>query len=301
MVILIAGSTGFVGAEIALRLRQRGHQVLALARGGRLNPKAQRLLGAGINVLEGDLTRPDTLLSACSGVETVVTTATSMPSGADDGLRRVDLEGSLALINAAERQGVRRFVYTSYSGNIQEDCPLTTAKRECERRLLCSGMAAIILRPSYFMEAWLSPALGFDPLKGSVRIYGSGEAKVSYISAFDVADFAVAATTRSYPNKDAVLEMGGPEPLSQLDAVLTFEKALGQEINVEHVRFDALREQYQSSDPLQKTFAALMLNYAQGDVVHNAVNNAIAHDIKLASVSAYASGYRARTAASISD
>jgi hypothetical protein len=51
-------------------------------------------------------------------------------------------------------------------------------------------MQAIILRPSYFMEMWLSPHLGFDPEKGTARIYGSGDAKASYISAFDVAEFA---------------------------------------------------------------------------------------------------------------
>jgi uncharacterized protein YbjT (DUF2867 family) len=297
MVILIAGSTGVVGAEVALKLQQRGHTVLALARRGCLNPKAQRLLGAGIKVLEGDLTRPDTLLSACSGVEAVVTTATSMPGGTDDGLRRVDREGSLALIDAAARQGVRRFVYTSYSGNIQEDCALTTAKRDCETRLLSSAMETIILRPSYFMEMWLSPALGFDPQRGCARICGSGEAKVSYISAFDVADFAVAATTKAYPQKNAVLEMGGPKPLSQLDAVLIFEQALGKEIKVEHVPVEALRAQHQSLDPLQKTFAALMLNYAQGDIVQDAVNTAEAHGIELGSVSDYASGYHARAAA----
>lgn len=298
MVILVAGSTGFVGAEVALKLQERGHKVLAPVRGGHLHPKARRLLDAGIKVVDGDLTRPDTLLSACSGVEAVVTTATSMPGCADDGLRRVDREGSLALIDAAARQGVRRFIYTSYSGNIQEDCALTTAKRDCESRLFSSGMETIILRPSYFMEMWLSPALGFDALGCSARIYGSGEAKVSYISAFDVADFAVAATTKSYPQKNVVLEMGGPEPLSQLDVVLLFEQAMGKKIEVEHVPVEALRAQHESQDPLQKTFGALMLSYAQGDPVRDAVKNAKEHEIQLTSVSDYASGYHARAASS---
>lgn len=141
---------------------------------------------------------PDTLLSACTGVEAVVTTVRSMPGGAGDGRRRVDREGSLALIDAAERQGVHRFVYTSYSGNIQEECALTSARRDCETRLLSSGMETILLRPSYFMEMWLSPALGFDPENGCARICGTGEAKVSYISVHDVADFAVAATTKTF-------------------------------------------------------------------------------------------------------
>jgi len=297
MVILVAGSTGFVGGDVALKLKNRGHSVLALARGGGLNPKSRRLLDAGIEVLDGDFTRPDSLFAACSGVEVVVTTATSMPSGADDGLRHVDHQGTLGLIDAATRQGVRRFVYTSYSGNIQEDCALSTAKRDCETRLLCSPMEAVILRPSYFMEAWLSPALGFDPIGGAARICGSGEAKVSYISAFDVADFAVAAATKIYPQKNVVLEVGGPEPLSQLDAVFLFEQALGKEIKLDHVPVEALRAQHQSSsDPLQKTFAALMLGYANGDTVKDAAATAQAHGIRLASVADYAAGFHARVA-----
>ncbi len=296
MVILIAGSTGFVGGNVALKLKERDHKVLALARGGRRNPKAQRLLEAGVEVLDGDLTRSDSLFASCSGVEAVVTTATSMPSGPDDGLRRVDHEGTLGLIDAAARQGVRRFVYTSYSVNIQEDCALTAAKRDCEARLLSGPMEAVILRPSYFMEAWLSPVLGFVPVGGAARICGSGEAKVSYISAFDVADFAVAATTKVYPQENVVLELGGPEPLSQLDAVFLFEQAFGQEIKVDHVPVEALRAQHQSSDPLQRTFAALMLGYANGDLVKDAASTAEAHGIRLGSVADYAAGFRARAA-----
>src|SRR5207244_8695473 len=130
------------------------------------------------------------------GTATCAPTATYMPTGANDGLGRVDLDGTMALIEAAERAGVKRFVSTTYSGNIQIASPLETAKRTCENRLLRSSMQNVILRPTYFAEVWLSPALGFDFVSGSVRIYGSGEAKGSYISAFDVAEFAVAAATR---------------------------------------------------------------------------------------------------------
>jgi uncharacterized protein YbjT (DUF2867 family) len=183
MPILVAGSTGFVGGEVALRLAQRKLQTRALIRGGAAHPKANRLQDAGIEIVNGDLTLPETLDAACRGIDTVVSTVTSMPSGANDGLRRVDHDGTLALIAAAERAGVKKFVYISYSGNIREESPLETAKRDCENRLLKGPMQAVILRPSYFMEVWLSPALGFDPRSGSARIYGSGEAKVSFISA----------------------------------------------------------------------------------------------------------------------
>src|ERR1035441_3575936 len=103
------------------------------------------------------------------------------------------------------------------------------------------------------MEMWLSPALGFDPENGSARIYGSGNAKVSYISAMNVADFGVVAALRQYAEKNAILEMGGSEPLSQLEAVRIFEEALHKKFKVDHVPTESLKSQNQSSDPLQRS------------------------------------------------
>jgi uncharacterized protein YbjT (DUF2867 family) len=291
------GATGFVGQAAALRLRERGNQVRGLVRGGAAHPKVKDLQAAGVAIVEGDLTRPETLAPACGGIETIVCTATSMPGAANDGLRRVDLEGTLALIEAAERAGVQRFVYTSYSGNLRFDSPLETAKRTCEDRLLKGQMQAVILRPSYFMEMWLSPLLGFDPENGSARIYGSGEAKGSYISAFDVAEFAAAAAVKKTDKRETILEMGGPEIVSQLDAVRIFEQALHKKITVEHVPLEALQQQHRAAtDPLQKTFAALMLGYAQGDVIAGARETAEQYGVRLRSVAEYATGFRAQRA-----
>jgi hypothetical protein len=76
--------------------------------------------------------------------------------------------------------------------------------------------------------------------------------------------------------------------LSQLDAVRIFEQKLHKKIQVEHVPLEVLETQHQSSDPLQKTFAALMLGYAKGDVVQGAASLAQQHLINLLSVSDYA-------------
>lgn len=288
---LVVGATGLVGQQIALGLRRQGRSVRALVRGGVQHEKAASLVAAGVEIVDADLTKPETLPAACAGVQTILCTATSMPHGKDDGLRRVDHDGTLALIDSAERCGVEHFIYTSYSGNIREDSPLETAKRDCERRLLASKMRATILRPSYFMEMWLSPALGFDPASGRARIYGSGEAKVSYISLYDVGAFAVAvAANPSHPS--AFLEMGGPEPLSQLNAVAIFERMLGRKCELENVPLAALEEQHHSNDPLQKTFAALMMGYAKGDAIPGSLETARQYGVTLHSVSDYTASFR---------
>jgi uncharacterized protein YbjT (DUF2867 family) len=295
MSILVAGGTGLVGKNIALGLQATNGSVRALVRGGASNSKASELIGAGVEVVTGDLTEPPSLANACVGVDTVVCTATTMPTGANDGLRRVDHDGVLALIDAAERAAAKKFVYTSYSGNIETDCPLRTAKRDCETRLQQSAMDVVILRPTYFMEMWLGPHLGFDPLNGMARIYGDGNGKVSYISALDVAEIAVKAAVTP-TGKETVLEMGGPEALSQLDAVRIFESILGTTCRLEFVPLDALRRQHLSTDPLEKTFGALMLAYAGGDVIAGAVQTAAEYGVTLRTLSEYAMSVAARRA-----
>ena len=288
MSILVVGASGAVGGGIARKLASQNQKVTALIRRGVAHPKAKPLLSAGVEIVEGDLTIPETLEKATKHTETVISTATSMPTGAEDGLLRVDHDGTLSLIDAAERQGVRRFVYVSYSGNIREDSPLETAKRTCEGRLLGSKMQVVVLRPSYFMEVWLSPALGFDPASGTARIYGPGTAKVSYVSAADVAEFGVKAATTNYPDQNTILEIGGPDPLSQLEAVAIFEQTLGRKTKLDYVLVEGLQSQHQSGDPLQTTFAALMLAYAKGDVISDAAAVARQHAIPLRSVAQYA-------------
>jgi uncharacterized protein YbjT (DUF2867 family) len=229
--------------------------------------------------------------AACSGVDTIVCTATSMPAAGGDVLQRVDQEGVLGLIDAAERAGVRRFVYTSFSSSIRFDSPLTRAKRSCEARLAASSMQSVILQPSFFMEVWLGPHLGFDAALAQARIYGDGKAGVSYVSALDVAAFAVSAATAPGELRD-ILQIGGPEPVSQLGAVAVFERTLGRSFSLEHVPIQALEEQHQSADPLQKTFAALMMAYALGDPVAKPQQTAHRHGVQLTSVEDYAAGLR---------
>jgi NADH dehydrogenase len=288
---LVVGATGFVGGLVARQLCGRGRSVKALVRGGSGRPQAALLAGAGATVVEGDLTDSRSIARACEGIETVVCTATAMPNAGGDALKRIDHEGSLGLIAEAARAGARRFVYVSYSANIQADSPLGRAKRACEARLASSGMEYVVLRPSYFMEVWLSPHLGFDAANARARIYGDGTAQVSYVSGADVAAFAVAAAAMPGEPREAV-QVGGPEPVSQLEAVALFERTTGRRFTVEHVPLAALEAQHESPDPLQKTFAALSLSYALGDVIPEARANAARYGVALTPLADYAARAR---------
>ena len=288
MSILVAGGTGIVGGATVRLLRERDQAVSVLVRGGERHPKAAALRELGVTIIDGDITDPESLARAIDDVDVVICTVTSMPTNANDGLRRVDREGTLALIDAAAAANVDRFVYVSYSGNLREASPLETAKRDCERRLTAGNVSTVILRPSFFMEVWLSPALGFDARGGTARIYGTGDARVSYVSAQNVADFAAAAATRRYPGRHTVIEIGGPEAISQHDAVRVFERVLGHTIQVQQVPLEAIAAQRQMDDPLKQSFGALMTAYAKGDVIDRASVVAEQHGVDLRSVEDYA-------------
>jgi len=264
---LIVGATGLLGGEVCYLLRTRGSRVRALVRPTSDRARVARLRDRGVEIVEGDLKDRRSLDAACHGVDTVVTTASSTLSRQPgDTIETVDRQGQRDLIDAAEAAGVRHVVYVSFSPAALE-FPLQSAKREVEARLQQGRMAYTILQPTCFDEVWLSPALGFDVAKATAQIYGAGHNRVSWISAHDVARFAVAAldTPRAL---NAVIRLGGPEALSPLDVVQLAERITGRRFDVRHLPEDQLRAQYESaSDPMARTFAALMLYYAAGDVI----------------------------------
>jgi uncharacterized protein YbjT (DUF2867 family) len=83
----------------------------------------------------------------------------------------------------------------------------------------------------------------------------------------DVARFAV-ESLKNPAARNAVLELGGPEKLSQLDAVKIFEEVSGKKFEVQHIPEAALQAQHEAAtDPMQKSFSGLMSCFAKGDPI----------------------------------
>jgi uncharacterized protein YbjT (DUF2867 family) len=273
MTTLLVGATGLLGPEICRQLRSAGHGVRALVRPTADASTRDALAAMGVELVEGDLKDASSLSRASAGVNAVISSASSTLSRqAGDSIESVDRQGQLALIDAARRAGVERFVFVSFRENPLLHFPLADAKRAVERALMGSGMSYTILQSSYFMEVWLTPALGFDAVHGKVRLYGDGNRPVSWISARDVARTAALAIIDN-PAPNSVVELGGPEALSPREVIGMFEAAGAGPIATETVPVADLEVQMAAAtDPLEKSFAGLMLQYAGGDAIDTATS-----------------------------
>ena len=261
--ILVVGSTGFLGMEICRQLTSAGANVSGLVRTSSDPSRIAALQEMGVKTVVGDVKDPESLNAAMSGIGSVISTASSTLSHVQgDSIESVDRNGQLNVVDAASAAGVEKFVFISFTES-PESFPLQDAKREVENQLKESGMDYTILQPTFFMDIWLSPAIGFDFPNHKATIYGEGKNKISFIAIRDVAAFAVAAIDNAEAS-NAVIELGGPQAVSPLEVVKIFEE-YGQRFETVNVPEEALRAQKEAAvDPLQQSFAALMLTYARG-------------------------------------
>ncbi len=267
---LVVGATGFLGLEICRRLAAAGKPFRAMARKTSDPAKKEALQKLGAEIVEGDLKDRQSLDRACDGVDAVISTSTSISSKQEgDSFQSVDLRGQKDLIDAAHRANVRRFVFISVATDFGLDAgnPLVEAKRAVEDHLRQSGMIYTILRPSCFMEIWLGPHLGFDPKNGKVTIYGSGKNKVSFISLYDVAQFAADALSNPAA-ANTEINLGGPEALSPLEIVSIFEERAKRSFEKQFVPEENLKaRKAAATNPVELAFACLTQAVARGNVI----------------------------------
>jgi len=286
---LVVGATGMVGIEICRLLSAAGQPIRALVRATSAPDKVDKLKAMGATVILGDLRDAGSLKAACHGVQAVVTTASAMPFAYEAGSntpQSTDEDGYLSLVTIALDAGVQRFVYTSFPP-LAPTFPLQDAKRAVEKALHASGLVYTILQPTYFAEIWLSPAGGFDYPNRRATIYGTGDNAISWVSFLDVAQFA-AASVNNPKARNATFELGGPHGVSPSDVVRIFERVAGKAFDVTHVPVEALRAQLAgASDPMQKSYAGLMLGYASHTSIEMADTLKI-FPLRLRSVDEYA-------------
>ncbi|MFA4995521.1 MAG: hopanoid-associated sugar epimerase [Bdellovibrionales bacterium] len=108
----LTGATGFVGASVARLLISKGHSLRVLSRP---NNDRRNLEGLDVEIVEGDLTKPETYKKSLKGCRNLLHVAADYRIWVPDAaaMNRINVDGTRALMLAALDAGIERIVYTS--------------------------------------------------------------------------------------------------------------------------------------------------------------------------------------------
>ena len=108
----VTGGTGFVGSAVIRKLLAKGHEVRALVRHG---TNTRQLDGLNVERITGDLSEPSALRDGMAGCEWVFHVAALYAywGFSWDEFYQSNVEGTRRVMEAAQRSGVKRIVYTS--------------------------------------------------------------------------------------------------------------------------------------------------------------------------------------------
>lgn len=189
MNVLVVGATGTLGRQVARRALDEGHQVRCLVRSLR---KASFLKEWGAELVGGDICRPDSLPAALEGIDAIIDAATARATDSV-GVKEIDWQGQVNLIQAAHAAGIKRFVFFSIlDADKHRNVPLMDAKYCVERYLQELDMDFTVLRLAGFMQGLIAQYA--IPVLENQAVWITGkQSAIAYMNTQDVARFAIQA------------------------------------------------------------------------------------------------------------
>ncbi|MBI2572059.1 MAG: NAD-dependent epimerase/dehydratase family protein [Candidatus Schekmanbacteria bacterium] len=205
MRVFMTGGTGFLGKAVTTRLIAAGHEVTLLCL-----PRESVAARAGLHLVTGDITRPDTLVGLFADHDAVVHLAGAVGYGQKMSVcLAVNRDGTRNVAAAAVAAGTRRFIHlssvsvygrvagvpiTENAPRLRTGEPYGDTKIDAEEVLedfVARGeLAVTMLRPTVIYgpgdEKFL-PKLAQNLLSGKARIIGDGDNSVDLIHVDDVA------------------------------------------------------------------------------------------------------------------
>ena len=111
MKAFVTGGTGFIGSRVVRRLRDRGDEVVVLAR------RPEKASGLDAEIVQGDLSDPDAIRRGVEGCQAVFHVAADyrvgMAASKRESMRDSNVRGTERVLDAAADAGVERIVYVS--------------------------------------------------------------------------------------------------------------------------------------------------------------------------------------------
>ncbi len=194
MKVAVAGGSGFIGRHVVASLTARGHEVLAISRGG-------RPAGTGVPCVAWDLagTSRPLPLGDLAGCQAVVNLVGIKREDGPQTFEAVHVEATRHLIEAARALGARLVHVSVVASRPDPRRPYHDTKWRAEELVRASGVPAVVLRPGVVygpgddMVTHLTKMIRFAPV---FPVVGRGEAILQPVDVRDVARAVLACVER---------------------------------------------------------------------------------------------------------
>src|SRR5436305_2286529 len=225
--LLLTGATGLVGSTLLPHLLGDGIEVRCLVR----DPRRLGAQRVRVQIAMGDLTDPPSFRNAMRGVQTVVHLAASIRDQPRGSIEELDGIATWRMVEAAERQGVERFVFFSALGaSAHHRARLMRAKALAEQAVRESAVRSTVFAPSIIYapgDPWLT-LLERLALLPAMPVSGRGRASFQPMWAEDAAACITGALRAPAAEHRERYELAGPETLSHSEIVRTVLRSLSR-------------------------------------------------------------------------
>jgi uncharacterized protein YbjT (DUF2867 family) len=225
MRILVTGGTGHLGTEIVSGLQRQGHHVRVLAR----QPRGD----SNVEWAKGDLSNVADVPAAVADVNAIIHAATNSPAARRGRFKLgdffsspadVDVDGTKALLSAAERVGVQHFVHVSIVGLHQmRRLPYSRRKLEAEELVRTSPVPSSIVRATAFY--WLLERIFANMVKQPILALPA-HASMAPVDSDDFAQFVVAGVADGPGEPE---DFAGPQTLTMIELMQQYLRAEGRQ------------------------------------------------------------------------
>ena len=229
--ILVTGATGTVGSEVVKQLSAKGANVRACCH---TLSKADKIRGPGVEIVEVDYDKPETVEAAFPGVEELFLLTPFVDNM---------VEVTAQLVAEAKKAGVKHIVKLS-TLELGADAEAKIAPirwhRQAEKMVEESGIPYTFVRPTGFMQNFSNYSA--QTIEAQNAIYtAAGEAKVSFVDARDIAAVAVEALTGD-GHEGKIYTTTGPDALSHNQVAEILSDVLGRKISHVNISEEDLRK-----------------------------------------------------------
>lgn len=224
--ILLTGAAGKTGKAILNTLIPHGIRVRSLVRSEKQAEEVKKI--GSTEVAISDLRDPDALSKAIKGVAKIYYIC---PNITPD-----EVEIGKTLVTLARQHEVKRFVYHSVMHPQIESMPHHWQKMRMEEVLFASGLDFTILQPCAYMQNIIASWQSITETSIYPVPY-SASARISIVDLMDVAAAAEVVLTQ-LNHSNAIYELAGPEPLSQVEVAEGLSKEIGKPVVAEVIDRD---------------------------------------------------------------